>query len=284
MVWEHIANIETVDNALLNEDIRNVLICFDENLLEEAAVLLAGLAECVPNLNLHCITALNVSQSSKERLLKIASVLQVPIFFYPPKLLEGKFSENDKALIRFQKLIFNEIMPSGLQNLLYLDIDTLPVGNLTELFQLKFNQAFAAVSLEDFISRRFVRWKSVANAGVILFNVSVWNKEKLNQHARNYISKYHKNTGKYLHSDELVLNKIYYAKWFRLSSNYNCTFLQTYTSMKLFQPQKIKIIHFIGPKKIWKASWKSPAYIRFLIIYRSRLRRCQSISTMTDTN
>ena len=261
---------------------QNILICFDEALIQEACVLMTGLADCLSNVVIHCITTPSVSEISKNQMQRVATVLNVKILFYAPKVIVGRFERTDKSLIRFQKLIYNEILPRDLPNLLYLDIDTLPIRNLSDLFEIEFSEAFAAVSLEDFVSRKFERWNSVANAGVILFNHDVWRALNLNLRAREFIAQYNEDSGNLLHSDELVLNKIYYQKWLRLPSFYNCTFLQTYTSRYLFRWKDIRIVHFIGPKKIWNMTWKSIGYLRFLRIYRSRLHRYLALSQATS--
>jgi lipopolysaccharide biosynthesis glycosyltransferase len=260
--------------TLTNHSARfNVLICFDEKLIREASVLLIGLSECLPNVVLHCITSPKVSKSEKIQMERIAASVEVEIFFYTPKSILGNFTNDDKSQIRFQKLIYNEILPRDLSNLLYLDIDTLPLSDLSDLFEITFVEAFAAVSLDDFVSRKFVRWKNIANAGVILFNNNVWNALNLNLSARDFVAQYNQDTGLFLHSDELVLNRICHGKFHRLPSIYNCTFLQTYTSRYLLRPRELKIIHFIGPQKIWNKGWKSIRYFRFVRIYRSRLRQ-----------
>ena len=260
--------------TLTNHSARfNVLICFDEKLIREASVLLIGLSECLPNVVLHCITSPKVSETDKVQMGKIAARLNVEIIFYPPKSILGNFANNDKSQIRFQKLIYNEILPRDLSNLLYLDIDTLPMSDLSNLFEKTFVEAFAAVCLDDFVSRKFVRWRNVANAGVILFNNNVWNALNLNLRAREFMAQYNENTGTLLHSDELVLNRICLGNWHRLPSIYNCSFLQTYTSRYLLRPRELRIVHFIGPQKIWNKGWKSIRYLRFVRIYRSRLRQ-----------
>jgi len=260
----------------------NVLICFDRALVQEAGVLMTGLTQCISKLTLHCIVSSDVTESDRANMEKVAVALNVELHFYDPIPILGKFENNEKSQIRFQKLVHNEILSVVSLNILYLDIDTLPIGDISALFEMEFPQAFAAVALDDLVSRKFVRWKSVANAGVILFNSRVWGREKLNLQARDFISDYYRNFEKSLASDELVLNKIYYDRWLRIPSIYNCTFLRSYMSSFLFRPGRIKIVHFIGPQKIWKKSWRSVGYLRFVCIYQSRLRLYKTLLEVGD--
>jgi lipopolysaccharide biosynthesis glycosyltransferase len=250
--------------------------------VQEAGVLMTGLAECVSNLALHCIVSSKVTEPDRAKMERVAGVLNVELFFYDPVPILGKFERSDKSQIRFQKLVHNEILPSNLPKILYLDIDTLPIRDVSSLFELEFPQAFAAVALDDVVSRKFVRWRSVANSGVILFNSKVWNSEELNLRARDFMANYYDNQKSMLDSDELVLNKVYYDRWFRIPSIYNCSFLRTYTSSYLFNPRKIRIVHFIGPEKIWKKDFNSIRYLRFVRIYQSRLRLYNSLLEPTN--
>jgi hypothetical protein len=63
--------------------IRNhVLICFDEFLVQEAGVLMTGLAECVSNLALHCIVSPKVTEPDRAKMARVTGVLNVQLSFY----------------------------------------------------------------------------------------------------------------------------------------------------------------------------------------------------------
>ena len=154
----------------------------------------------------------------------------------------------------------------GDQNkVIYLDIDTLVLADLSELYDIKLDDYLVAGKLSSLSSWSLVEtlvtrasllsppeeswnmrralhgeqslYQNTFNAGVIVMNLERMRHKKFSAHAIELISKYHLN-------DQDVLNIFGAADCYELHPDWNYVPSQDYSKSP-------KIIHWAGPQKPW---------------------------------
>ena len=259
----------------LNLTKKNLLLVFDECLIFQSKVLMKALRECLTgDITIYCIVSNSIDERMRADLLRVAENLELELILVDEFQPWIPFHSQARAPIAYQKFLWEYFLPESAAKLLYLDIDVVPMRNFDELFDIDFNQAFAAVALDDRKSRQLERWENTANGGVNLFNVEVWKRENLTIRAIQFISESHSKSELYA---DLVLNKIYYGNWFRLDSRYNCPYSKTFGLRFLFGRFNTSLVHFMGPQKPWTTKLWFP-YNRYIVnLYRRRNREILSL-------
>jgi lipopolysaccharide biosynthesis glycosyltransferase len=251
---------------------KNILLVFDYRLADAAKILMIGLRECLSgSVVVHCIVDQD-TYSSREEFLSLAEKIDLSVRIYLESGLFKHLNTKARAKISYEKYLFERCLPDIIEYLLYIDVDVVPVRNFDEIFINNFEQPFAAIALDDFISRKFIRWNSVANSGVVLINTNSWKKHGFDKKSYDFIVKFSNQEDLY---DELVLNFLYYDKWFRLDSRFNTSYIKTFFMLSHKKRSRISLVHFIGPRKPWKKHIFSPLAYRYLRKYRKRARRCE---------
>ena len=247
---------------------KHLLLVFDEKLVKQSQVLIKGIRECLAgDIFFYCVVPESLSADICNSLINFGKEIGINVeirhAFSPWK----NFDSRARAPIAYQKFLWDHLFSIKSDYLLYLDIDVVPIRSFNELFEIKFNNAFAAVALDDFISKRFVRWNLTANGGVNLFNVEAWKKNNLSQRAIDLITNF-KPINEL--SADLVLNKIYYNQWYKLESKYNSPYLKTFYPAYVFHRSPISLVHFIGPKKPWLTKVSTPFNAHIIRTYKRR--------------
>jgi lipopolysaccharide biosynthesis glycosyltransferase len=246
---------------------KSLLLVFDEKLTEQSKVLLKGIRECLTGpVLVHCIVSTSVDDRQKAELLLLAKKINLQLTLIEEIMPWEKFSSQARSPIAYQKFLWELLIKDLPDKLLYLDIDIVPIKNFDELFLLDFKAAFAAVALDDRISKKFKRWSMTANGGTVLFNINKWKIEGLTKSAITFIAS---NTKSNLYAD-LVLNKIYYDKWSKLNPRYNSTYAKTFQLSYLGVKSGISLVHFMGPRKPWKRPLITPLNAHIMRTYNRR--------------
>jgi len=252
---------------------KNILLTFDDRLVEQAAVKLVELRACLSgDVFIYMIVSPGVTNIQKEKLSALAETLKLKVFFYSGTSKIQDFESMARASISYQKFFFPDILPLNDGYLLYLDLDTVITRNIDSLFNEEFDEPFAAVALDDFISRKFTRWNQTANGGVNLFNVRKYVELGLVNKAHNFIV--HHPNPESLYTD-LVLNHLQYNKWFKLDSIYNTAFVKTWFTLSPRKRRDFAVIHFLGKRKPWKKFVYSPLGYRYMRLYKIRASSLQ---------
>jgi len=138
---------------------------------------------------------------------------------------------------------------------------------------MEFEEEFAGVALDDFISRRSPRWESIANGGVQVFNVKKWIASNMTEKALAFIETYKPIE---LLTDEVVLNALLYNEWKRLDPGFNTGYAKCFFLFSLTKRSQLRIIHFIGPRKPWKFHITTPLAYPYLNVYKRRAKKLLS--------
>lgn len=161
----------------------------------------------------------------------------------------------------FYRIMIPEIFQS-LDRILYIDGDTLVLGNLSEMFNTKFPDNTDVAMVVDKYSWKThifkLDIKNYFNSGMILFDL---NKCRENKFADKCVRWLHDNPDKAMFPDQDAINTICDGKILRLNNMYNKQFAP---NDKIILEKNPVIIHFLSAVKPWMRN----APITYSKIYR----------------
>jgi len=249
---------------------KNIFLCFDEKLIQQAQILMIALRESLTGkLTIYCVVTNSVLKNSSGDLNQLASYLKINLILIEESRQFVEFTSLARARVAYEKFLFPRFLPSNEEKVLYLDIDIVPVRNFDELFETIFSEPLAAVALDDFISRKFPRWINTANGGMNLFNCDAYIKGNYMEKASTYINKNCESMNLYA---DLVLNQVFHNEWKKLKPVYNTSYLKSCSTINPWKRRQIRLVHFIGPRKPWVRHLIFPWNFTASNSYRRRLK------------
>lgn len=162
---------------------------------------------------------------------------------------------------------FRLMMPlvlSKLERLLYLDADIICLGQLDDLFTTDLGETLAAVvpDIPNTSMKRVREFKLkygvYFNAGVMLINISAWNKANISANAVDLLLK---NPERYKLLDQDVLNILLDGKITRLPAQYNYIVLR---KSEQDVPTDTTLMHCAAVPKPWKVACRNITQFYFL--------------------
>ncbi len=169
------------------------------------------------------------------------------------------------SLATWLRFFVLEQIPDSVENLLWIDSDTLVYGNLLELVSLDLDEyAMAAVGDSICLGGRartgLKETDTYFNAGVLLFNLEYWRKENTLIALMEHLQK---NVDRYKANDQDLLNDFLKYKIFKLDLKYNCQgFLFAYDEDAYLDNLKWKGNAFYTKKEIVEAK-EQPCIVHF---------------------
>ena len=161
----------------------------------------------------------------------------------------------------FYRIMIPEIFPN-LDRILYIDGDTLILGQLSEMFNTVFPEDTDVAMVVDKYSWKThifkLNVKNYFNSGMILFDL---NKCRKNNFADKCVRWLHDNPDKAMFPDQDAINTICDGKILRLNNIYNKQFAP---NDKIILEKQPVIIHFLSAVKPWM--WNAP--IAYSKMYR----------------
>ncbi|MBO3273552.1 glycosyltransferase family 8 protein, partial [Hymenobacter defluvii] len=98
------------------------------------------------------------------------------------------------TLANYYRLFFADLVPQHLEKLLYLDIDTLVVGNLSTLFQTELGDFAIGAVLDTEMHLRadlgLTTKSDYFNSGVLLINLPQWRQQRVTERACDIALRY----------------------------------------------------------------------------------------------
>ncbi|WP_084267559.1 glycosyltransferase family 8 protein [Azohydromonas lata] len=176
----------------------------------------------------------------------------------------------------FARLVLPFVLPIHIETIIYLDIDVLVLGSLTELSSVLLNDApFAAVKdpLDLCIHDPSARNAGVPmvnkyfNAGMLLIQPFQWRKKYISERAIDYLTNYPQTP----FADQDALNVAADGAWLELSNVWNFQGHRTTDIQKWQTLLKPHVIHFVTEQKPWKPQFPS-AYAQLYDLYRGRTK------------
>ncbi|KAA5548770.1 glycosyltransferase family 8 protein [Adhaeribacter rhizoryzae] len=256
----------------------HVALAFDQNFIIPFYVLITSIFKNNKEnkIVLHAIAA-GVDTREREKITRFVQQNQSQIFFY----------ELDKAKVEtlvlpdnvhfsaatYYRLFFPSLVPQEIKKLLYIDTDTVVVGNLAELYRVNVDAVPAAAALDAKISLRPDLGINTAghyfNAGVMLINTELWKSQHILEKALQYL---HDFPERIEWADQDALNALLQNNIVKVSNRFNITFydIPKYLTRQEFDAfiQDKVIIHYTTQNKPWLMTCTN----RLRYIYHDYLR------------
>lgn len=220
--------------------------------------------------------ATGLTAAEKEGIKKFVQQNKADISFYTVNEEEIKKSViipqgSHFTIATYYRLFFTSLIPSSVRRLIYIDCDTVVVGDLRPLYEAEIGEApFGAVADPHPEIRTDLDIHEPGhyfNSGVLIIDTQNWAKHKVTENALEFISRYPE---KIKFVDQDVLNATLKGKWQPIDSKYNVMLLDVVlqTPTKDLLKGKV-IIHFTSPWKPWHCLTKN----KLRSVYRHYLRR-----------
>lgn len=172
-----------------------------------------------------------ISEENKEKVRQMIKLYGRKVTFYPIEGLMQELKDRIPGLDtgRFRittlaRLLMGSILPETVTKALYLDCDTVVLRSLSGLYNLRLNNCIAAMAAEptiypdvkDIIG--LTEEDNYFNAGVILFNLSLWRSENMESDCLDY---YNVMGGKLPFNDQDILNYVLKDRIKRIGQTYD---------------------------------------------------------------
>lgn len=266
---------ETIIDGNITSDAAHIAFAVDDKYIDYIGVAMYSIIKNNPNLSIHFhILTDKISQDNHHRLLQMVPKVGFRVSVY---CLNTHYFEQLQTSRYFSTaMYFRMAIPTLLQDVarkvLYLDADTLCLGELNALFALDLcNHAVAAVT-DHLDEVSFETYKSIArfgfdlvnpyfNSGVILFDTARWHELDVNAKLKQLIVHI---GDKPLHfPDQDLLNIALQGHVRFLSDRYNWVYWGRWPYYLEHHAHNLKIVHFIGSVKPWHQVGFHPLYEQY---------------------
>jgi|SRR5690554_832116 len=243
----------------------HVAACCDENYVPYAAVMMLSALASTPGtpITFHLINC-SISSDSIRKLQDLISKQNSQLEIHQP----------DDALYRglptlrygeavYQRINLPEYIPSDIGRIIYIDCDTLVLGNLEKLWRvdLEGNLVAAVENLSPRACKDIgLPRTEYFNSGVLLIDLEGWRREEVHHQVTDYARE---NAHRLQYVDQCSLNAVLRDRWLRLGPEWNqqsdiykvvkkyhqgSSYTQTSMGKAILNPA---IVHFTGKKKPW---------------------------------
>lgn len=258
----------------------NILFTTDENFAQHCGVCTVSLLKNNPNSKFSIvIVGMGLSVPTREKLKSCVDYFENGevklIDFHEEKLRDfpqiGHYQKNI-----YLRLWVDEFFGDDVEKVLYLDVDTIIVDNIEELFDIDLNDnVLASVNIPFATSHNRCHLPleyDYFNSGVLIFNMKRWRFENGRKKILDFLLK---NKDIALNPDQDALNGVFYKE--RLTLDYIYNAITPFFKKDRFEElgskelsrirENVKIVHFNGKARPWIYSCNHPyqgVYFKYL--------------------
>ena len=235
----------------------HLAVSFDEKFLSPFYVLLTSIFENNGGnyFKIHAI-AHHVNPQEIVNIRNFVSANNAEIIYYEVynrmmKQIAAAGTKSHYAAATYFRLFFPVLLNREIKKVIYIDVDTVVIGDLLELYNLPVEGVPVAASPDTGVIG-INDTGSYFNAGVLLIHLENWRKQKITERSIQYLNKY---PGQLNYADQDALNVVLTNNWHAISNRFNLTFndippLLTKGKYGEYLLDKV-IIHYTGINKPW---------------------------------
>lgn len=243
--------------------------------------------------------ASGLNEEMRRKFKELEEKYNRKIILYDADLLKQRIMDigatiHDGSYATYYKLFLQEFIPKEVERILYVDDDTIILGDLSELFTMDISSTHLAIAKDSdplpfYDQTDEEKMRCRYNCGVMLINLENWKKYGCQSEIEDYMRTH----GNYCH-DQDILNRLYYEKIMPLPCEYNVQpLLYAFTAKQYFSVYRqkdyytyedvekarknIKIAHFFHwcGESAWNKGTLHP--------YRKLFRKYLTISPWSDS-
>ncbi|OQQ78755.1 glycosyltransferase [Ligilactobacillus salivarius] len=229
----------------------SIALCTDENLVKHIGTLLYSVDENTSSFVDAYIIYDNLSEKSLKKLTSLNDILSTVTVHMvrvldkqQEKLSKISLKNNGLPVTSYYRFILADLLPS-LDRIIYLDVDTLALGDLTELWRTDLEGKFMGVVKDVFnVAPKIVsERKSYFNSGMLLMDLNLFRKYDICSDLVDFaidVAEYCE------YGDQDILNYYFIDGYKLLDIKWNCgrEFLED-------REKEVGIVHFYGLEKPW---------------------------------
>ena len=197
----------------------------------------------------------NALRKLKKSLRSLNKPFRLSVIPISDKQFKGFQSFANTSLFTYARFLFPDIFPS-LGKVVYIDVDTLILGDLAELYSTLIDGYLVAAAVGRGMERvdhcwGVLNYKELGipadtpyfNAGVLILDLAKWRNEDFANHCMEYAAKYPEFC---IFWDQTVMNTLLAGRFAQLDQKWNQQFNGPDKSY-----DKEGILHYCGPDKPW---------------------------------
>ena len=255
----------------MNETI-NIVLCSDDNYAQHIAVVMASVIANTKAQVCFFVISDNISQEKIIKLKNTADKFNTVIEFIdvPEEKFTNVYLSGHVSKAAYFRLALADILPVGIEKVIYLDVDLLVYDDINKLWQYNL-KTFPLGAVKDFgimASGRLCKQKAEViglpeneayfNSGVLLINLKQWREKNYTAQILEVINK-----NSFPHHDQDALNKIFMKNWLQIDLRWNIIppvfnlFIKillnhTFRNEAIQAKRNTGIIHYAGRYKPWE--------------------------------
>lgn len=256
----------------------HLAITFDQNLYVQLYALLSSIINNNKknNITLHCI-ATGLENQQFNELENYVNQHNINIIFYKvdEQLINKFYISNTKSFTAavYYRLFFPVLIDQSVKRILYIDIDTLVLKDLSKLYFTDLGGYILGAVYDNYVKTQPLigidKEGQYFNSGVLLIDIELWNQNHITQKCVDYLLAFPK---KIIYVDQCVLNAIFQSNYKQLDkyNNYLYSYIPekaSYNEMKGIK-NSITIIHYTLHKP-WNMLCQNP----FRYLYKQYLKK-----------
>ena len=254
----------------------NIAYATDDNYVQHVAVSLVSLFSNNVNVRFEVYILSNaVSEVNMAHLKDIEKEYEQTIYFIPVEQLLSKLSENNVSVNKlsistYSRLYLSTLIPDNVNELLYLDCDTIIVGEIKGIWDFNLSDIFVAGVIDTMFpyykkAIGLPNEKFYINAGVLFINLAKWRISSIENAFMEFINRY---DGKVPHLDQGIINGVFHDKGI-LDLKYNVQ-----TPIFLFKKFN-KMLNYFSlsnyySESMFESAQKNPLIIHYSAFYADR--------------
>lgn len=212
----------------MNNKYLDVAIATDQGYLPLAETALVSLIDANPDVDIRIhLLSNNINSEDIDRIFGWLSSKNAAMTVYPidniDKLL-GITVPSSISITSYARLFISDILPSSIDNILYIDCDVLVTGSIAELVDFDLKGSLVGGVLDPIIGNSYKLEIGIPvdepylNAGVLLIPLNKWRSLNLIQKFLNYLIEHN---GKVHHHDQGIINAVCQGHKALIAPKYN---------------------------------------------------------------
>ena len=259
--------------------VMNVMYTFNDNFVPQSAASIISILEnnkTAKAINFYLVV-MDVSKENQQKLKSMIEDYGRKVHFIELKNLDSYFGFNFDTgkfhPIVLSRLLVDQLLPSKIDRLLYIDGDTICRGNIQELFTIDMQGKIVGMALENTFGSKNKATLGLQNthyynAGILLIDLKKWRKEKIGKKIIEFFSR-EKDLKEFRYNDQDILNCFFKNEIFTIPPKYNYTNAldryyykdlkqieepAEYYSKEIFDEARANplIVHYLGEERPWR--------------------------------
>lgn len=230
-----------------------IVLASDDNYIQHLGVTMCSILENTNSQIQFHLLLYNVTDQNINKVKQIQKTYNTQVFY---NIITDQRLESFPEIGRLKKsaylrLFIEEILPKDIKKLIYLDVDTVVLGDIVELYKINLNGKIIG-AIKDYIADYILRiyfykgLNSYFNSGVMVIDFQKWQEFQVLKKSVDFIKKY-KNY--LMTADQDVLNCLFINQWQEIEKKFNTVLI--YNIIDTMLKENTVILHYIDKIKPW---------------------------------